>query len=250
MRQFINIGGHSCSRPVGGRTHTAPGKGEALKHLTGIILAAVVFLLATDLSAFRVVRETGDGAPYRWKAPEVTYLINPEGGPTGAVEAIRSAMRTWNQVAGSAFTFEEAGTTDLTASEANDGVNVISFAPLGGGVSECEESGFQEEECLTSRNSVWIDKDAGLLIESDIVFNTDFPWSTTGAPGAVDVESTALHEFGHSLFLADVRKGEEGAQEEAARGSAMLTGPFPLGLVQRTLHADDMEGARTLYPSW
>jgi hypothetical protein len=240
---------------VGGRTRAPPpGKGEALKHLTGLALAAALFFLATDISAFRVVREAGDGAPFRWKAPRVTYLINPAGGPPGSVEAIRSAMRTWNAVTGSAFTFTEAGTTDLTAGGANDGVNVIGFAPLGGGVAACEASGFRREECLTSRNSVWIDKDAALLIESDIVFNTDFPWSTTGSPGAVDVESTALHELGHALFLADIRLGEENAREEGAqegaRGTAMLTGPFPLGLIKRTLHADDMDGARTLYPEW
>jgi hypothetical protein len=227
-----------------------PGKGEALSKLTGLALAAALLFLSTDLSAFRVVREAEDGSPIRWKAPQVTYLINPSGGPPGSVEAIRAAMRTWNAVSGSGFTFEDGGTTALTAGQANDGANVISFAPLGGSVAACVESDFETQKCLVSRNSIWIDRGGGEIIESDIVFNTDFPWSTTDSPDAVDVETTALHELGHSLFLADVTRGQGTAGSSDDPAKAMFTGTFPLGLIKRTLHQDDMDGVSALYPGW
>lgn len=44
----------------------------------------------------------------------------------------------------------------------------------------------------------WYD-DQGNPIESDIRFNTEFKWSTNGAPGMVDIQTIAAHELGHVL---------------------------------------------------
>ena len=44
----------------------------------------------------------------------------------------------------------------------------------------------------------WYDGN-GIPLESDIRFNTAFEWSTTGASGAVDIQTVAAHEIGHVL---------------------------------------------------
>ena len=44
----------------------------------------------------------------------------------------------------------------------------------------------------------WYDEE-GVPIESDIRFNTAYKWSTTGASGALDIQSVAAHEIGHVL---------------------------------------------------
>ena len=41
------------------------------------------------------------------------------------------------------------------------------------------------------------------IVDSDIVFNTKYPWRTSGTVGA-DVQTIALHELGHSLGLGDL----------------------------------------------
>ena len=44
----------------------------------------------------------------------------------------------------------------------------------------------------------WYDE-KGNPVESDIRFNTAYKWSTTGAAGALDIQSIAAHEIGHVL---------------------------------------------------
>jgi Matrixin len=44
----------------------------------------------------------------------------------------------------------------------------------------------------------WYDE-KGYPLESDIRFNTAYKWSTTGASGALDIQSVAAHEIGHTL---------------------------------------------------
>lgn len=39
------------------------------------------------------------------------------------------------------------------------------------------------------------------MIEFDIVFDSEEPWSTIGAEDAFDVQNMATHELGHTLVL-------------------------------------------------
>ncbi|HIH75646.1 MAG TPA: matrixin family metalloprotease [Methanosarcina sp.] len=39
------------------------------------------------------------------------------------------------------------------------------------------------------------------MVSCTVDFNSDKPWSTSGEPNKIDVQSAATHEFGHWLWL-------------------------------------------------
>lgn len=47
----------------------------------------------------------------------------------------------------------------------------------------------------------WAYRTSGQAVESDGQYNTYYPWSTSGAAGAMDVENVATHEVGHTFGL-------------------------------------------------
>lgn len=53
--------------------------------------------------------------------------------------------------------------------------------------------------------------DSRELIEFDILFDDEEPWSTTGAGDAFDVQSVMTHELGHTLILDDLTSPKTGA---------------------------------------
>lgn len=69
-----------------------------------------------------------------------------------------------------------------------------------------------------------------------IHFDGDEKWSNGALPGAVDLETIALHEIGHVLGLAH-------SQVEAA----IMFPTFSLGTT-KGLNQDDLNGIKALYP--
>ena len=63
---------------------------------------------------------------------------------------------------------------------------------------------------VLASTSFLIDSSTGALIESDIFFNSAFPWSVAaaGEAGRFDLESIALHEIGHFSGLGHSALGE------------------------------------------
>ena len=47
----------------------------------------------------------------------------------------------------------------------------------------------------------WAYRSTGEAVESDAQYNTYYPWSTSGASGAMDVQAVATHEIGHTFGL-------------------------------------------------
>lgn len=47
----------------------------------------------------------------------------------------------------------------------------------------------------------WAYRLSGIAVESDGQYNTYYPWSTSGASGAMDVGAVATHELGHTFGL-------------------------------------------------
>jgi len=82
------------------------------------------------------------------------------------------------------------------------------------------------------------------IFETDIVFNTRHTWTTEEypSPGARAIEPVAMHELGHALGLNH-------ENHRLATMNSNYPNGAPLGHQNRwRLHADDQQGARTIYP--
>ncbi len=153
----------------------------------------ILVLASANLVAFQI-STTRNGSYIKWPTGKATYQVNTTGGPTGAKDAIQSALQTWNLVPGSLFRFTNAGAT-ATSTVAKDGANIICFKALSG-------------DGLLAKNSCWYDQE-GTLFESDIAINTNCAWSTTGDTNSYDLQEVVTHELGHSLSLVDLYEPTE-----------------------------------------
>lgn len=70
-------------------------------------------------------------------------------------------------------------------------------------------------------------------------FDDEHLWNTTGAAAALDVESVALHEFGHILGL-----------QHSNISSAVMFPTIAFGEIKRELAQDDRDGILDLYSDW
>jgi hypothetical protein len=196
-----------------------------LKYL--VLIFIFNLLWCSNIFAFKVT--TSGGKEIKWNTSSVTYYVNSSGGPSGSLSAIQAAMQTWTDVATSIFTFVYGGTTTSTAYGINDGFNIVVFGPMG-------------TTGTLAENYFWFYTSSGQMIDSDIKFNTDYPWAADGSPSAYDVQNVGTHEFGHSLSLDDLYKSAD--SEKTMYGYASMG-----EMKKRTLDQDDVDGITYLYPS-
>ena len=215
-----------------------------------LIAALAVACLAEDAHAYlhftamignQSQALTWQRLPVRW------FATNRSGGGVSAGDfqsAVARAFATWEAVPSASISFNFVGFTGAEPFD-DDGISVLGFQP------------HPEMDRVLGATGFLIDTVTGELVESDIFFNSAFPWSTApqGSATRFDLESVALHEIGHFIGLGHSAIGETEMRPDGSRrvlGSAAVMFPIALGpgiTQDRTLQPDDVAGVSDLYPA-
>jgi hypothetical protein len=185
--------------------------------------------------------------PLKWDASRVRWFASDRGvnGVTATQfqTEVASAFATWEAVPTASIAFQFVGFTSASPAP-DDGISVLGFEPE------------PDLDRVLGATSFVVDTLTGAIVESDVFFNSIFPWSTAaaGEAGRFDLQSVATHEIGHLVGLGHSALGEteirpEGGRRVFATGAVMF--PISLGrgvTKDRQLQPDDIAGISDLYP--
>ncbi len=197
------------------------------RKLKYIALIFILVLWSSYASAYETCL-TSEGAEAKWPSFITAYYINTSGGPSGTSFAVQAGAAAWTGVDCSNFIFYYGGPTTITDHGVNDGLNIVTFGPLGVGT--------------IAENFRWTNRYTGEILDTDIRFNSNLSWSTDLTTGTYDVQNIGAHEFGHSLCLADLYGAGDSEKTMYGFGAVDET-------KRRTLHYDDVDGINYLYPN-
>ena len=158
--------------------------------LTSIVIVAMI-VPAQPASAYLKfgVRVAGRQVVLKWSQTPVRYFVTDGGVPGVSASdfqaAVGRAFATWAAVPTASIRYEFAGLTSSLPLQ-DDGRSTLGFLSR------------PDLDRVLASTSFLIDDATGALVESDIFFNSAFPWSVApaGETGKFDLESTALHEIG------------------------------------------------------
>jgi len=169
----------------------------------------------------------------RWNPPQINYYIATSV-PAEFGTALQNAGATWTSVAGIGFVY--SGSTNVSVTSEN-GMTEMVYGPLPPGVPA---SAIAFASCWSQGTTT--------ISECDIHFNSAQPFSTSvpTPPGNYDVESVALHEFGHWLVLKDLYGNLPGYPSDTAKVMYGTSGGGS-DWMKRILHPDDVAGVRWIY---
>jgi hypothetical protein len=169
----------------------------------------------------------------RWGSSPVTFYVNAANAdvsPAAAVAALQAGMDVWSTQSGSSFRYQYGGAATDTAT-AYDNRNVVFFRNVSNGST------------IATTYSWW--SSSNELLDSDIIFwdgGFNFFTGTSGCgvvSNAAYIEDIAAHEFGHAL----------GLNHSTSTDATMYPSYSYCSQAFRTLAADDINGAKALYPT-
>jgi hypothetical protein len=210
-----------------------------------VLATAVIALIATPAGAytFAVYNHNGTLVHPHWRVDTLPVImqINDQTGPglpnvthdSDPMAALTRALSRWPAVCGVSFL---QGSTSV-ASGGSDGINLITFAATTENQQALEMAG--EPIAVTL---IFFNPTNGELMDADLLFNPMSQFTTTmntdadlNAANLEDVEAVATHELGHAI----------GLHHSGVESATM----WPIAsILDRQPDADDIAGARTLYP--
>jgi len=180
----------------------------------------------------------------KWKTFPVPIEVNPANpsglGPSAVSGAVSISAEEWDDgdysgwggVTPNLFA-DTIGTVDKTyddlawTSDKLDGANTLVWGnyPTSG---------------VIAVTILWYNPATKTIVEFDIVFDTDYKWSTTGVSDAMDLQNIATHEIGHGAGLGDVY--QDAAYKETMYGYSTVG-----EISKRDLYIGDKQGITKLY---
>ena len=179
-----------------------------------------------ETDTYRLVR---GGVRWAGDALPVGCVVYTLGAPEGAFGVITPAFEEWDEYTSATIygTVEEDSENDPPGL-ITDESNTVYWGTIDG----------QGGAIAVTRFVFWVNTKE--LIEFDIKFDSEEPWSTDGAEDTFDVQNVMTHELGHTLVLDDLRSPRDGAL-------TMHAYTWPGDIIKRDLGSGDELGIQAIY---
>lgn len=172
-----------------------------------------ILVLAVVMLALPMVANAYSYSGIHWDSTRAYYDDRQYTMPSGFIAAIEAAASSWNN-AGANFGLQ------LSTSSSNDWymANLGDTGTIG--------------QTWTSYDTITYH-----IVSSTTAFNSQKSFSTDGSANTYDVESVAVHEFGHWLRLNDI----------GYPADAVMNGNITVTQIRRSLTTDDIQGISSIY---